>query len=125
MGTDASVLAAEPTASVTEESPATDAMDSPLAAEASAPAESNHRSGASAPAPSGKLGQILTAIGASQGATLGELVAQTGWLPHTTRAALTRLRQRGHPIRLVSTEGRKAYRLASDADATTDVGGPL
>jgi len=32
------------------------------------------------------------------GATLDELVASTGWLPHTTRAALTGLRKRGFTI---------------------------
>jgi len=32
------------------------------------------------------------------GATLAELVAATGWLPHTTRAALTGLRKRGYAV---------------------------
>jgi hypothetical protein len=68
-------------------------------------------------APSGKLGQILAAIGAPQGATLSELIALTGWLPHTTRAALTRLRQRGHAVRLILTADCKSYRLASPASS--------
>ncbi|MEE2741654.1 DUF3489 domain-containing protein [Sphingobium sp. UBA5915] len=29
---------------------------------------------------------------------MDELIAATSWLPHTTRAALTRLRQKGHDI---------------------------
>jgi DNA-binding MarR family transcriptional regulator len=33
-----------------------------------------------------------------EGATLGELIDATGWLPHTTRAALTGLRKKGHAI---------------------------
>ncbi len=33
-----------------------------------------------------------------EGATLAELVASTGWLPHTTRAALTGLRKRGYAV---------------------------
>lgn len=61
--------------------------------------------------PGGKLGEVLAATSAPQGATIAELVALTGWLPHTTRAALTRLRQRGHALRLISTDARKAYRL--------------
>lgn len=33
-----------------------------------------------------------------QGATLAEMVQATGWLPHTTRAALTGLKKKGHTI---------------------------
>jgi hypothetical protein len=64
------------------------------------------------PRPSGKLGAVLDAVGAEQGATLSELVTATGWLPHTTRAALTGLRKRGFPVHLAERDGRKAYRLA-------------
>ena len=32
--------------------------------------------------------------------TLAELVANTGWLPHTARAALTGLRKRGYTVRI-------------------------
>jgi hypothetical protein len=34
-----------------------------------------------------------------------------GWLPHTTRAALTGLRKRGFPVSLIERDGRKAYQL--------------
>ena len=60
----------------------------------------------------GKLRQVLDVVGADTGATLTELMALTGWLPHTTRAALTRLRQRGHAVALIQQGDRKAYRLA-------------
>lgn len=63
--------------------------------------------------PRGKLETVLSAIEAEAGATLEELVAATSWLPHTTRAAITRLRQRGFDIRLVEHDGRRAYRLAA------------
>jgi DNA-binding IclR family transcriptional regulator len=59
--------------------------------------------------PSGKLGTLLDAIAAPTGATLDELSTASGWLPHTTRAALTRLRQRGFDVCLATTDGRKAY----------------
>jgi hypothetical protein len=62
--------------------------------------------------PGGKLGQLLDAVGADTGASLTELVALTGWLPHTIRAALTRLRQRGYAVTLIQQGGHKAYRLA-------------
>jgi hypothetical protein len=33
-----------------------------------------------------------------EGATLEDLIGATGWLPHSTRAALTVLRKRGHSL---------------------------
>ncbi len=41
---------------------------------------------------------VLELLRRPTGATLAELVAVTGWLPHTTRAALTGLRKKGHVI---------------------------
>lgn len=63
--------------------------------------------------PSGKLGQVLEAISGEAGATLTEITTLTGWLPHTARAAVTGLRQRGYPVQLIGQNGRKAYRLTS------------
>ena len=46
------------------------------------------------------------------GASLAELVVATGWLPHTTRAALTRLRQGGHDLQKEKRDtGETAYRI--------------
>jgi hypothetical protein len=78
----------------------------PGAAEAPAPAAPARR-------PTGKLGEVLQAISAGTGATLSEITTITGWLPHTARAAVTGLRQRGFPIQLTEREGRKAYRLTA------------
>lgn len=65
-------------------------------------------------APSGKLGALLGRIGNPSGATIDHLADATGWQAHTIRAALSRLRQRGFPITLVtSADDRKAYRLDS------------
>ena len=61
--------------------------------------------------PGGKLGVLLEAVARPEGATLGDLTAASGWLPHTTRAALTRLRQRGYDVRLADTGPRRAYHL--------------
>lgn len=63
--------------------------------------------------PAGKLGEVLRAISAEAGATLSEITTLTGWLPHTARAAVTGLRQRGFAIQLVERDGRKAYLLAA------------
>ncbi len=61
--------------------------------------------------PGGKLGALLKAVERKRGATISELTEVTGWQPHTARAALTRLRQRGFPAVLSEDGGRKAYRL--------------
>ena len=54
-----------------------------------------------APTPARATSKISTVIGLlarDQGATLAEMVEATGWLPHTTRAALTGLKKKGHTI---------------------------
>ena len=45
-----------------------------------------------------KTSTVLMLLSREAGATMAELVAATGWLPHTTRAALTGLRKKGHAI---------------------------
>jgi len=72
---------------------------------------SNVSVAASPQRPGGKLGILLAAITRPEGATLDDLTAASGWLPHTTRAALTRLRQRGYDVRLAGAGTRKAYHL--------------
>ena len=52
----------------------------------------------SAPVRQTKISAVLALLSRDGGATLAELVAETGWLPHTTRAALTGLRKKGHDI---------------------------
>ena len=53
----------------------------------------------------------------ADGATIIDLTEATGWLPHTTRAALTGLRKRGYAvIRERIGAGDSVYRI-SDAPA--------
>ena len=48
------------------------------------------------------------------GASLDDLIAATGWLAHTTRAALTRLRQSGFVVERSKDEaGPTVYRIAA------------
>lgn len=70
-----------------------------------------------APAPRGpsKISEIIALLSREGGATLAELIAATGWLPHTTRAALTGLRKKGHVIDKTSREGTTVYALAEAA----------
>jgi hypothetical protein len=63
--------------------------------------------------PGGKLGNIVERLETTEGATLTELTDLTGWQPHTVRAALTRLRQRGFSIGLEERGDRKAYRITA------------
>ena len=50
-----------------------------------------------------------------EGATLNELVNATGWLPHTTRAALTGLRKKGHVVEKTKRDDATCYRIAGAA----------
>ena len=59
------------------------------------------------------------------GASLDDLTAATGWLPHTTRAVLTGLRKKGHQIEgRKGEDGRNTYRMtqpiATDTPANAD-----
>jgi len=66
--------------------------------------------------PGGKLGLLLEQASRPDGASIEELSNLAGWLPHTTRAALSRLRQRGWDIQLeTNPTGRKCYRLTGTA----------
>ncbi len=69
---------------------------------------------AAAPAAS-KTTLVITLLQRKGGATLGDLVAATGWLPHTTRAALTGLRKKGHTISKTKPDGVTTYSIASAA----------
>ena len=60
-----------------------------------------------------KSGLVLELLTRPEGATIEQLVAGTGWLPHTTRAALTGLKKKGHTITSDKAEGAaRVYRAA-------------
>jgi Protein of unknown function (DUF3489) len=61
-----------------------------------------------------KLSILIDLLGRKKGAGIEDLVAATGWLPHTTRAALTGLRKRGYAIeRERSEKGGSVYRIVT------------
>ena len=65
------------------------------------------------PRPGSKQAVIVTMLSRKSGATLEALVDATGWLPHTTRAALTGLRKRGYTVLLERQDGKPSlYRIA-------------
>ena len=45
-----------------------------------------------------KSASVIALLQRERGATLAEMIEATGWLPHTTRAALTGLKKKGHVI---------------------------
>ena len=72
-----------------------------------APVDKRNSGVASAPtSPRGgtKIARVIELLQRGDGATLAELVASTGWLPHTTRAALTGLRKRGYAVGIDRTD---------------------
>ncbi len=50
-----------------------------------------------------------------QGATLAEMVEVAGWLPHTTRAALTGLKKKGHVVTKDKRDDVTCYRITKAA----------
>ncbi len=66
----------------------------------------------SVPRPGSKLGEVIALLARERGAAIAEVMQVTGWLPHTTRAALTGLRKRGYDIhRQSGGEAGTLYRI--------------
>ena len=65
----------------------------------------NALTGANAPRPGSKLAGVIVLLSREQRAVIEDLTAATGWLPHTTRAALTGLRKRGYVLARERREG--------------------
>lgn len=62
-----------------------------------------------------KSATVVAMLSRDDGATLADLMAATDWLPHTTRAALTGLRKRGHAIVRTVRNGTSHYSIAAAA----------
>lgn len=60
-----------------------------------------------------KRDQLAALVIRDEGATLEQMVAATGWLPHTTRAALTGLRKAGYAIDSDKIDGVRTYRAVA------------
>lgn len=56
---------------------------------------------------------VITLLKREGGASLNEMVAATGWLPHTTRAALTGLKKKGHQLVSEKADGVRRYQIES------------
>jgi hypothetical protein len=85
----------------------------PHAEIAASPDEGNHRARAVAPRDGSKLALVIEHLLRADGATIVDLTQVTGWLPHTTRAALTGQRKRGYAVtRERISAGGSAYRIS-------------
>jgi hypothetical protein len=69
-------------------------------------------SGGDAAKPATKSAIVIGLLTRNEGATLEAMVAATGWLPHTTRAALTSLKKKGITISSEKMDGVRTYRAA-------------
>jgi hypothetical protein len=60
-----------------------------------------------------KLARVIALLERDRGATIAELIAATGWLAHTTRAALTGLRKRGYAVAIDRSDDKRGsfYRI--------------
>ena len=64
--------------------------------------------------PASKTYMVLTMLQRPEGATIAQLAAATGWLPHTTRAALTGLKKKGREITSAKVDGEeRVYRVVA------------
>ena len=93
---------------------------SALAAAKAAEVAGSALAAADQPKPGSKRTLILALMQREQGATITDLIGATGWLPHTTRAALTGLRKSGVAIARTRAPEAEAsvYRIEQVAAAT-------
>jgi hypothetical protein len=62
-----------------------------------------------------KISRIVALLERQDGASITDMVDVTGWLPHTTRAALTGLRHKGYDIAKTKCDGVAVYSLTPGA----------
>ncbi len=62
------------------------------------------------PAKTSKRDQLAAMLLSNEGASIDQLMAALGWLPHTVRAALTGLKKLGYAIDSDKIDGLRTYR---------------
>jgi hypothetical protein len=99
----------------------------------SAPGPSSAEENGTAPRPSSsprggtKLAQVVELLQQDRGASIAELIVATGWLPHTTRAALTGLRKRGFVTAIDRSDKERGsiYRVEGSPAAEDSAAAPF
>ena len=80
------------------------------------PDDVGRRTQAIAPRDGSKLARLIDLLRRVDGASIVDLTEATGWLAHTTRAALTGLRKRGYAVvRARASAGETVYRISHAA----------
>ena len=83
--------------------------------------DAGRRAPAAAPRDGSKLALLIDLLRRVDGATIVDLTQTTGWLAHTTRAAITGLRKRGYAVtRERSDAGEFVYRISGSPDGSGD-----
>jgi hypothetical protein len=97
-------------------------MACPPQQEVTASSASAQISGSTAPSsapkpdrPQSKAALVLDLLRHPTGVSIDELVAATGWLPHSIRAALTGLRKKGYLLTSEKVDGVRHYRVEGPA----------
>ncbi len=73
--------------------------------------------------PSSKQVKLVEQLSRPKGARIRDLVSLLGWQPHTVRAALSGLRQRGYAVaRSKNEQGETIYRANPPQSASADSG---
>lgn len=82
------------------------------------------RAGPPQPRAGSKQSQLIAMLSRDDGVSITEIATALGWLPHTTRAALTGLRHKGYELaREISSDRGSLYRITAmpiTAPAATD-----
>ncbi len=88
----------------------------PEAKTSGSPDDVGRQTHAVAPREGSKLALVINLLRRADGAGIVDLTEATGWLPHTTRAALTGLRKRGYAVvRERVGAGDSVYRISHAA----------
>ncbi len=100
--------------------PAPELAPTSIGSDASAAPQAIEETQAGAAKAGSKRAMILTLLSRQEGVTIDDLIAATGWLPHTTRAALSGLRKSGLAVVRTRDAGAETsvYRIQADSIAT-------
>jgi DNA-binding IclR family transcriptional regulator len=64
-----------------------------------------------------KKDQLLALLRRPGGASLNDMTAATGWLPHTARAMLTGFRKKGFSLTKDKVDGETRYSITAEPSA--------
>lgn len=78
---------------------------------------------ATLPRAGSKTARLIALLQKPKGSSIDDIVTALGWLPHTTRAAITGLRKRGFAVeRTRSGDGKATYRITEGPADAVDAG---